>query len=131
VFTECPITVFPFIIRQHAHICCKHIFACSCSHMEHMHASSPIAFTFLCCLDLVSTYNHNATSGKPIIKKTTIVLIGICKTNKEKPKHTVPIPRMKIHRVVIFISDFAYKAGTMFAYLITSAPVFFYLFSFS
>jgi hypothetical protein len=91
--------------------------------MEHMHASSPIALTFLCCLDLVSTYNHNATSGKPITKKTTIVLIGICKTNKETPKHTVPIPRMKIHRVVMFICDFTYNADTMFAYLITSVAV--------
>ena len=41
-------------------------------------------------------------------KKTLIVLIGICKTNKEIPKQTVPIPRMKTHRVVIsIIYDFA------------------------
>jgi hypothetical protein len=122
VLTECPITVFPFIIRQHAHTCCKHIFACSCSHIEHMQASPLIALTFLCCFDLVSTYNHNATRGKPIIKKTIIVLIGICKTNKETPKHSVPIPRMKSHCVVIFICDFTCTADILYAYLITSVP---------
>jgi hypothetical protein len=95
-----------------------------------MQASPLIALTFLCCFDLVSTYNHNATRGKPIIKKTIIVLIGICKTNKEIPKHIVPIPRMKSHCVVIFICDFTCTADILYAYLITSVP-FLYAFSFS
>jgi hypothetical protein len=57
-------------------------------------------------------------------KKTVIDLIGICKTNKEIPKQTVPIPRMKTHRVVIsIIYYFALKAGITSAYLITCAKL--------
>jgi hypothetical protein len=123
--TECATIVFPFIIRQHAHISCKHIFACSCPHMEHTQAPLPIVLTFICCFDLVSIYNHKATRGNPITKKTIIVLIGICNTNKDRPKKTVPIPRMKSHRVVIFTYNFTFKANIISAYLITSVSIFY------
>ena len=46
--------------------------------------------------------------------------MGICKTNREIPEHTVPIPRIKIHCVVISIFDFTFKGNTISAYLITS-----------
>ena len=59
--------------------------------------------TFFCCFDLASTYNHRATSGTPIIKKTTIVRIGILNTNSDIPKHNVPIPRIESQRVVVSI----------------------------
>jgi hypothetical protein len=71
-----------------------------------MQASSLIAFALFCSFDLLSMYNHKATRGKPIAKKMIVVLIGICKTNREIPKQTVPIPRIKIHCVVISSCNF-------------------------
>jgi hypothetical protein len=56
--------------------------------------------TFFCCFDLASTYNHSATSGTPIMKKTMMVRIGILSTNSEIPKHNVPIPSTESQRVV-------------------------------
>lgn len=100
---ECPITIFPFITMQHAHFCCKQILASSCLQIEHIQACAVILSIFFCCLDFTSTYNHNATSGKPSAKNMMIVRIGIRKTNNEMPKHTVPIPRTKSQRVVISI----------------------------
>jgi hypothetical protein len=93
--------------------------------MEHTQAPLPIVLTFICCFDLVSIYNHKATRGNPITKKTIIVLIGICNTNKDRPKKTVPIPRMKSHRVVIFTYNFTFKANIISAYLITSVSIFY------
>jgi hypothetical protein len=88
---------------QHAHFCCKHSFASLCLQIEHMHASLTITSTVFCCFDFTSTYNHSATNGKPIEKKTMIVLIGIRRTNNEIPKHSVPMPRTKSQRVPISI----------------------------
>jgi len=59
--------------------------------------------TFFCCFDLESTYNHRATSGMPIMKKTMMVRIGILNTNSEIPKHNVPIPSIESQRVVVSI----------------------------
>ena len=99
--TECPITVPPFIMIQHAHFCCKHSFASLCLQIEHMHASLTITSTVFCCFDFTSTYNHSATTGTPIMKKTMIVRIGTRSTNNEMPKITVPIPRIESQRAVI------------------------------
>ena len=103
--------VFPFIRMQHAHFCCKHAFASSCLQIEHMQTSFVITSILFCCFDLTSTYNHNATSGKPIAKNTMIVLIGTRKTNSDIPKHNVPMPRTKTQRVAVSIfSPIAYIA---------------------
>jgi hypothetical protein len=56
--------------------------------------------TFFCCFDLASTYNHSATSGTPIMKKTMMVRIGILSTNSDIPKHNVPTPSIESQRVV-------------------------------
>ena len=100
---ECPITIFPFITMQHAHFCCIQILASSCLQIEHIQACVEILSILFLSLDFTSTYNHNATSGKPIVKNMKIVRIGIRKTNNEMPKHTVPIPRTRSQRVVISI----------------------------
>src|SRR5215831_16639851 len=95
-------TVFPFAKRQHAHLSWKQLFASSCLHIEHIQTCVGSVF---CCFgfDLASTYNHSATSGTPIMKKTIIVRIGILSTNKEIPKHSVPTPSIEIHLVVLSI----------------------------
>lgn len=101
---ECPITVFPFDRRQHAHFSRKQLFASSCLHIEHIHTCVVISVViFFCCFDFASTYNHSATSGTPIMKKTIMVRIGILSTNNEIPKHSVPMPSIEIHRVVLSI----------------------------
>jgi hypothetical protein len=46
-----------------------------------------VVVIFFCCFDFASTYNHRATSGTPIMKKTIIVRIGILSTNKEKKEN--------------------------------------------
>jgi len=100
---ECPITVSPFIIRQHAHFCCKQILASSCLQIEHMHACAVIASILFCCFDLESAYNHRPTTDTPITKKIMIVRTGICRTNNEIPKSIVPMPRTESQRIVISI----------------------------
>src|SRR6266849_4517129 len=100
---ECPITVFPFVIRQHAEFSCKQVFASSCLQIEHMHGCVVTLVIFFCCFDFASTYNQSATSGTPIMKKTIILRIGILSTNKERPKHNVPIPSIESQRVVLSI----------------------------
>lgn len=101
---ECPTTVFPFDRRQHAHFSLKQILASSCLHIEHMHSCVAVSVIILfCCLDFASTYNHSATRGMPIIKKTIMVRMGILSTNSEIPKHSVPIPSIDIQRVVLSI----------------------------
>jgi hypothetical protein len=102
-FTECPTTISFFIIRQQAHFCCKQLFASSCLQIEHIHACAEIISILLCCFDLASTYNHNAITGMPIIKKTMIVRTGILSTNNAIPKIIVPTPRIEIQRVVLSI----------------------------
>jgi hypothetical protein len=49
-----------------------------------MHGCVVIVVIFFCCFDFASTYNHSATSGTPIMKKTIIVRIGILSTNRKK-----------------------------------------------
>jgi hypothetical protein len=100
---ECPMTIFPFITMQHAHFCCIQILASSCLQIEHIQAWVEILSILFFSLDFTSTYNHNATTGKPIVKNMKIVRIGIRKTNNEMPKHTVPIPSTRSQRVVISI----------------------------
>ena len=103
---ECPMTVFPFIRRQHAQFSWKQLFASSCLHIEHIHTCVVMLVSlviFFCCFDFASTYNHSATSGTPIMKKTIIVRIGILSTNNEIPKHKVPIPSIESQRVVVSI----------------------------
>ena len=100
---ECPMTIFPFITMQHAHFCCIQILASSCLQIEHIQAWVVMLSILFFSLDFTSTYNHNATSGKPIAKNMMIVRIGIRKTNNEMPKHTVPIPSSRSQRVVISI----------------------------
>jgi hypothetical protein len=111
---ECPITIFPFITMQHAHFCCIQILASSCLQIEHIQAWVEILSILFFSLDFTSTYNHNATSGKPIVKNMKIVRIGIRKTNNEMPKHTVPIPRTSSQRVVISILSPTYYISLPF-----------------
>ncbi len=99
-------TVFPFVRRQHAQFSWKQAFASSCLHIEHIHTcvvTLVSVLIFFCCFDFASTYNHSATSGTPIMKKTIIVRIGILSTNNEIPKHSVPIPSIDSQRVVVSI----------------------------
>lgn len=100
---ECPMTIFPFITMQHAHFCCIQILASSCLQIEHIQACVVMLSILFFSLDFTSIYNHNATSGKPIVKNMMIVRSGIRKTNNEMPKHTVPIPSTRSQRVVISI----------------------------
>ena len=104
--TECPTTVFPFVRRQHAQFSWKQACASSCLQIEHIHTCVAVVVSeliFFCCFDLASTYNHSATSGTPIMKKTIMVRIGILSTNNEIPKHKVPIPSIESQRVVVSI----------------------------
>jgi hypothetical protein len=107
---------------QHAHFCCKHSFASLCLQIEHMHASLTITSTVFCCFDFTSTYNHSATNGKPIEKKTMIVLIGIRRTNNEIPKHSVPMPRTKSQRVPISIVSSEVYISLFFNISLTIPP---------
>jgi hypothetical protein len=103
---ECPITVFPFVRRQHAQFSWKQALASSCLQIVHIHTCVAVVVSeliFFCCFDLASTYNHSATSGTPIMKKTIMVRIGILSTNNEIPKHKVPIPSIESQRVVVSI----------------------------
>src|SRR5215472_11790368 len=104
-------TVFPFDKRQHAHLSWKHLFASSCLHIEHIQTCVGSVF---CCFDFASTYNHSATSGTPIMKKTIIVRIGILSTNKDRPKHNVPIPSIESQRVVLSILSPVVEIGLLF-----------------
>jgi hypothetical protein len=66
---ECPITVFPFVRRQHAQLAWKQLFAFSCLQIEHMHGCVvTVVVIFFSCFDFASTYNLSATSGTPIMK---------------------------------------------------------------
>ena len=99
-------TEFPFVRRQHAQFSWKQVFDSSCLHIEHIHTCVVMLVSvliFFCCFDFASTYNHSATSGTPIMKKTIIVRIGILSTNNEIPKHNVPIPSIDSQRVVVSI----------------------------
>jgi hypothetical protein len=101
---ECPTTVFPFVRRQHAQFSWKQALVSSCLQIEQIHGCAvAVLVIFFCCFDLASTYNHSATNGTPIMKKTIIVRIGILSTNKEIPKHSVPIPSIESQRVVVSI----------------------------
>jgi hypothetical protein len=111
---ECPITVFPFVRRQHAQFSWKQAFACSCLQIEHMHGCVVTGVVIFCCFDFASTYNHSATSGTPIMKKTIIVRIEILSTNKERPKHNVPIPSIESQRVVLSILSAVVEVGLLF-----------------
>jgi hypothetical protein len=73
-----------------------------------------VVVIFFCCFDFASTYNHRATSGTPIMKKTIIVRIGILSTNKERPKHNVPIPSIDSQRVVVSILSPVVEVGLLF-----------------
>jgi hypothetical protein len=115
---------------QHAHFCCKQILASSCLQIEHIQACAVILSIFFFSLDFTSTYNHNATSGKPIEKNTMIVRIGMRKTNNEMPKHTVPIPRAKSQRVVIFILRLIIYMSLFFNNFYTRTRIFLQLFYF-
>jgi hypothetical protein len=118
--TECPITVFPFVRRQHAQFSWKQLFASSCLQIEHMHGCRVAEVVIFCCFDFASTYNHRATSGTPIMKKTIIVRTGILSTNRERPKQSVPIPSIESQRVVIsiFITCCAGRLPLQLLYLI-------------
>jgi hypothetical protein len=96
-------TIFPFITTQHAHFCCIQILASSCLQIEQIQACVVMLSILFFSLDFTSTYNHNATSGKPNAKNMMIVRMGIRKTNNEMPKHNVPIPSTRSQRVVISI----------------------------
>src|SRR5947209_18679262 len=100
---ECPTTVFPFVRRQHAQCSWKQALASSWLQIEQIHGCAVAVLVIFCCFDLASTYNHSATSGTPIMKKTIIVRIGILSTNNEIPKHNVPIPSIESQRVVVSI----------------------------
>ena len=110
--TECPITVFPFVRRQHAQFSSKQALASSCLQIEHIQtcvAAVVSEVIFFCCFDLASTYSHRATSGTPMMKNTMMVRIGILSTNSDIPKHNVPIPSIESQRVVVSIlSPIAY-----------------------
>ena len=118
-FTECPITVFPFVRRQHAQFSSKQALASSCLQIEHIQtcvAAVVSEVIFFCCFDLASTYNHSATSGTPIMKKTIMVRIGILSTNNEIPKHIVPIPSIESQRAVVSILSPALVYVTLFLF---------------
>ena len=113
--TECPITVFPFVRRQHAQLAWKQLFASSCLQIEHIQGCVvTVLVIFFCCFDFASTYNHSATSGTPIMKKIIIVRIGILSTNKDRPKHNVPIPSIESQRVVLSILSPVVEVGFLF-----------------
>ena len=112
-------TVFPFVRRQHAQFSWKRVFASSCLHLEHIHTCVVMLVSlviFFCCFDFASTYNHSATSGTPIMKKTMIVRIGILSMNNEIPKHSVPIPSIESQRVVVSILSPALVCVTLFLF---------------
>jgi len=103
--------------------------------LEHMHtclAAVVSELIFFCCLDFGSTYNHSATSGTPIMKKTIIVRIGILSTNNEIPKHIVPIPSIESQRAVVsilspalvYVTLFLYSSFLFFLLLFTKFPDF-------
>ena len=97
---ECPRTLLPFIIIQHAHFCSKQTLACSCLHIEQMHPCLLIMLTLFCCFDFSSAYNHSTTRGTPIAKNMSIVRRGTRRTNNASPKHRAAIPKIDIQRVV-------------------------------
>ena len=113
---ECPTTLLPFIMVQHAHFWFRHTPACPCLQIGHIHdccwywtrllllLGSLIVFPFFCCcnccFDLSLAYNHNKIKGIPNAKNMPIVRIGIRNTNKDIPKHNVANPRVKIQRFV-------------------------------
>jgi hypothetical protein len=76
----------------------------SCLQIEQTHGrvrKSVIAsISFFWCLDFLSTYSHNKTTGNPNAKNTIIVRSGILRTNRDIPNNTVPIPRTDSQRLV-------------------------------
>lgn len=126
-------TIFPFITTQHAHFCCIQILASSCLQIEQIQACVVMLSILFFSLDFTSTYNHNATSGKPIAKNMMIVRMGIRKTNNEMPKHTVPIPSTRSQRVVISIlspTRYIYHSSSLITSIVDpfSATVYFQIF---
>jgi hypothetical protein len=126
-------TIFPFITTQHAHFCCIQILASSCLQIEQIQACVVMLSILFFSLDFTSTYNHNATSGKPIAKNIMIVRMGIRKTNNEMPKHTVPIPSTRSQRVVISIlspTRYTYHSSSLITSILDpfSATVYFQIF---
>ena len=126
-------TIFPFITTQHAHFCCIQILASSCLQIEQIQACVVMLSIRFFSLDFTSTYNHNATSGKPIAKNMMIVRMGIRKTNNEMPKHTVPIPSTRSQRVVISIlspTRYIYHSSSLITSIVDpfSATVYFQIF---
>lgn len=126
-------TIFPFITTQHAHFCCIQILASSCLQIEQIQACVVMLSILFFSLDFTSTYNHNATSGKPIAKNMMIVRMGIRKMNNEMPKHTVPIPSTRSQRVVISIlspTRYIYHSSSLITSIVDpfSATVYFQIF---
>jgi len=83
-------------------ITCKQSFASWHLQIEHIQSSLIIISTFF----VVSTLQHISTMQLTVnkfLRKTIIVLIGICKTNNEISKHNVSIPGNKSQRIPIFI----------------------------
>ena len=84
--------------------------------IEHMHDCrvAEVGSSSLSLISSSSTYNHSATSGTPIMKKTIIVRIGNPSTNKEGPKHNVPIPSIESQCVVLSILSPVVQVGLLF-----------------
>jgi hypothetical protein len=108
-----------FVRRQHARFSPKQVFASSCLHIEHIHTCVVMLVSvliFFWCFEFASTYNHSATSGTPIMKKTIIVRIRIVSTNNEIPQQSVPIPSIESQRVVVSILSPALVYVTVFLF---------------
>ncbi len=91
----CPMTVFPFIARQHAHFCSKQILTCSWLQIWHIHGWLVFLKLFFRCFDLSSRYNQRTVNDMPIIKKITIIRIFALKINNTTLKIINPEPNIK------------------------------------
>lgn len=100
---ECTIIVSPFIIIKRAHFRCKQSFASWCLQIEHIQPSLIIISTFFVVSTLHQHISTMQLTVNKFLRKTIIVLMGICKTNNEISKHNVSIPRNKSQRIPIFI----------------------------
>jgi hypothetical protein len=115
---ECPMTVFPLSEGS------MHGFPRSRSLLLHVYILNihtcvvmlVSVLIFFWCLEFASTYNHSATSGTPIMKKTIIVRIRIVSTNNEIPHQSVPIPSIESERVVVSILSPALVYVTVFLF---------------
>jgi hypothetical protein len=107
-----------FVRRQHARFSPKQVFASSCLHIEHTYlcGDASISIDLVLVFGIRTTYNHSATSGTPIMKKTIIVRIRIVSTNNEIPHQSVPIPSIESERVVVSILSPALVYVTVFLF---------------